>query len=283
MEANQAEFSVVAMCRVLEVCRRSYYGWKQLRWSVRELQDQQLLQRIRTIHADSRQTYGVRRVTAMLQRECPSIGRRRVHRLMRSAGLQGRMWRRRLKTTQAGTDAVAASDLVERCFERERLDEVWVADSTYIRVQEGFGYLAVVMDLCSKRIVGRSFSRSHDAQLMRTALRQATSFRQADGVIHHSDRGTQYASELYRAWCERHGIARSAGRVGNSYDNAPAESVFATIKRELPMTDQLVGWREMRDRLYDYIDRFYNCDRLHSSLSYLSPIEHERQLLSEVA
>ncbi len=111
-------------------------------------------------------------VTAMFQREWPSIGRRRVHRLMRSAGLQGRMWHRRLKTTQAGTDGVAASDLVGRCFERDRLDEVWVADSTYIQVKEGFGYLALVMDLCSNRIVGRSFSRSHDAELMRTALRQ---------------------------------------------------------------------------------------------------------------
>ena len=118
---------------------------------------------------------------------------------------------------------------------------------------------------------------------MRTALHQATSFRQAESVTHHCDRGSQYTSELYRAWCVGHGIARSMGRVDNSYDNAPAESVFATIKRELPVTDQSVSWREMRDRLYDYIDRFYNCDRLHSSLSYLSPIEHERQLLSEAA
>ena len=159
-----------------------------------------------------------------------------------------------------------------------------IADSTFIQVKEGFGYLAVVIDLCSKRIVGRSFSRSHDVKLLRTALCQATRFRQADCVIHHSDRGTQYASELYRAWCERHGIARSIGRVGNSYyDNVPAESVFATIKRELPVTDQWVSWHEMRDRVNGYIDRFYNCDRLHSSLSHLSPIEHERQLLSEAA
>ena len=111
-----------------------------------------MLQRVRTIHADSRQTYGVRRVTAMLQREWPCIGRRRVHRLIQSAGVQGRMWRRRSKTTQAGTDAVAASGLVERCFERDRVDEVWITDSTYIQ-----GYLAVVMDYCSKRIVGAQF------------------------------------------------------------------------------------------------------------------------------
>ena len=188
-----------------------------------------MLQRIRTIHADSRQTYSVRRVTAMLQREWPCIGRRRVHRLMRSAGLQGRIWRRRSRTTQACTDAVAASDLVERCFERDQVDEVWIADSTYIQVQEGEGYLAVVMDLCSKRIVGHSLPRSYDVELMRTALRQTTSFRQAEGVIHHSDRGTV---------------------------NTPAESVFATIKRELTVTDQLVSWREMRDRLNDYIERF---------------------------
>ncbi len=107
-----------------------------------------------------------------------------------------------------------------------------------------------------------------------------TSFRPTSGVIHYSDRGSQYTSEWYRAWCQSHGIARSMGRVGNSYYNAPKESVFATIKRELPVTDQLVSWRGIRDRLYDNIDRFYNCERLHSRLSYLSPIEHERQLLS---
>ena len=241
-----------------------------------------MLQRVRTIHADSRQNYGARRVTAMLQCEWPCIGRSRVHRLMQSAGVQGRMSRRRSKTTQAGTDAVAASDLVERCFERGRVDKVWIADSTISRSKRAKA-IWQEMDFCSKRIAGRSFSRSHDAELIRTALHQATSFRQAESVTHHCDRGSQYTGELYRAWCVGHGIVRLMGRVDNSYDNVPAESVFATNKRELPVTDKSVSWREMRDRLYDYIDRFYNCDRLHSSLSYLSPIEHERQLLSEPA
>ncbi len=138
-------------------------------------------------------------------------------------------------------------------------------------------------DLCSKRILGRSFSHSHDTELMRSALRQATSFRQASGMAHHSDRGSQCTSELYRVWRKHHGIARSMDRVGNSYDNAPAESVIATIKRELPVTDQLVRWREARDALHDYIDRFYNCARLHLSLDHLSSIEHEGRLLSEAA
>ena len=197
---------------------------------------------------------------------------------MRECGLVGRTWRRKMSTT-VSSGRSAPEDRVSRDFNRERLDELWVADSTYIRVQEGFGYLAVVMDACSRRIIGRSFSRSHDTELMLGALQQAASYRQAEGVIHHSDRGVQYMSDSYRSWCERHGIEQSVGRIGNSYDNAAAESVFATIKRELPVNGVLESFEGMRTKLYDYIDRFYNLERLHSKLDNRSPIEFEKKLL----
>ncbi len=275
---NQAVFSVTAMCRVLQASRRAYYKWRENSRSERQVEDERLMRRIRAIHADSGGRYGVRRVAAMLRREFPGLGLRRVQRLMRACGLAGRSWRRKMTTTVPG-GRCAPEDRVSRDFNRERLDELWVADSTYIRVKEGFGYLAVVMDACSRRIIGRSFSRSHDTELMLGALQQAVSYRQADGVVHHSDRGVQYLSDSYRSRCEQHGIEQSVGRIGNSYDNAAAESVFATLKRELPVNGVLESFEGMRTKLYDYIDRFYNVERLHSRLGNLSPIEFEENLL----
>ncbi len=200
-------------------------------------------------------------------------------RLMRACGLAGRTWRRKVFTTRSG-GACAPADRVCRDFHRSQPDQWWVADSTYIRVTEGFGYLAVVMDAGSRRLIGRSFSRSHDTELMLRALQQAVSYRPAAGVIHHSDRGVQYLSDRYRSYCEQQGIEQSVGRIGNSYDNAAAESVFATIKRELPVSGALEGFESMRTKLYDYIDRFYNLERLHSALDHRSPIEYEAQWLN---
>ena len=269
---NQTVFSVTAMCRVLQASVRAYYKWRENPRSVRQVEDERLMRRIRAIHADSGGRYGVRRVAAMLRREFPGLGLRRVQRLMRAGALVGRSWRRKLTTTRSD-GRQAPEDRVSRAFNREQLDELWVADSTYVRVQEGFGYLAVVMDACSRRIIGRSFSRNHDTELMLGALRQA------DGVVHHSERGVQYLSDSYRLRCEQHGIKQSVGRVGNSYDNAAAESVFATIKRELPVNGVLESFEGMRAKLYDYIDRFYNVEWLHSGLGNLSLIEFEENLL----
>ncbi len=173
--------------------------------------------RMRTVHAGAKGSYGVRRMAVELRKqEWPLLGCRRVHRLMLAAGLVGRQ------------------------FARGRLNELWVADSTYIRVREGFGYLALVTDACSRRIIGRQFGLCHDAELMLGALGQAVCRRPCDGVIHHSDRGVQYLSERYRSFCARHGVVQSVGRIGNSYDHAMAESVFATLKRELLGT--MVAW-----------------------------------------
>ncbi len=142
---------------------------------------------------------------------------------------------------------------------------------------EGFGYLTVVMDAGSRRIIGRSFSRSHDTELMLQALRQAGSYRPVAGVIHHSDRGVQYLSDRYRSYCEQQGIEQSVGRIGNSYDNAAAESVFTTIQRELPVGGALESFESMRTKWYDYIDRCYHLERLHSALGHLSPNDYEAQ------
>ncbi len=278
IQAHPVVFAITAMCRVLRVCRRADYAWREKQQTKSPLQDEWLLQRIRTIHADSGGRYGVRRVHAVLRREWPGIGRRRVHRLMRQAGLRGKMWRRRRSTTPSDRGQSAPQDQVARDFSRSQPDQWWVADSTYIRVPEGFGYLAVVMDACSRRLIGRHFSRTHDTQLMLTALHQAVSFRPPVGVIHHSDRGVQYLSDQYRTYCEQQGIQQSVERVGNSYDNAAAEAVFATIKRELSIGDRALSFHEMQCQWYDYIDRFYHSKRLHSKLDHQSPIEYERHL-----
>ncbi len=258
MLANQVCHTVVAMCRVLRVCRRSYYKWKRAGTSVRERQDDGLRLRMRTVHAGAKGSYGVRRMAMELRKqEWPLLGCRRVHRLMRADGLVGRQ------------------------FARGRLNELWVADSTYIRVREGFGYLALVTDACSRRIIGRQFGLCHDTELMLGALGQAVCSRPCDGVIHHSDRGVPYLSERYRSFCARHGVVQSVGRIGNSYDNAMAESVFATLKRELLMEDDGgLGFEDMQWRLYDYIDGFYNAERMHSKLGWKSPIEYEREILA---
>ncbi len=283
MLANQVCHTVVAMCRVLRVCRRSYYKWKRAGTSVRERQDDGLRLRMRTVHAGAKSSYGVRRMAMELRKqEWPLLGCRRVHRLMRADGLVGHTWKKKVFTTTRAGDGVAVpADLVGRQFARGRLNELWVADSTYIRVREGFGYLALVTDACSRRIIGRQFGLCHDTELMLGALGQAVCSRPCDGVIHHSDRGVQYLSERYRSYCARHGVVQSVGRIGNSYDNAMAESVFATLKRELLMEDDGgLGFEDMRRQLYDYIDGFYNAERMHSKLGWKSPIEYEREILA---
>ena len=271
------------MAEVLKVGRRGYYAWLQRsRDAGKSADDEKLLQRIRAIHADSRGLYGSRRVHAELCASKMKINLKAVQRLMRSVGLQGHHVRRKVMTTKRGRDTHGILDKVQRSFERSQPNELWVADSTYLPVRGGHAYLAVVMDACTRQVLGWAIDVRHDARLMLRALRMAASSGSVKGVIHHSDQGSQYTSGVYQQACRDYGLASSMGSVGDCYDNAMVESWFASMKRELKLSERLVDVAEMKARVIDYIECFYNTRRLHSSLGYQSPNAYAKSLQSGV-
>jgi len=237
---------------------------------------------IRTIHEDSRGTYGMPRVHAELRDTGTRCSRKRVARLMRAAGLEGVHRRRSVHTTVRDDDAAPVPDLVERDFRADRPDALWVADITYVPTWQGFLYVAVVLDVFSRRVVGWCMAGHLRTELILDALDMAISVRRPDeGLIHHSDRGTQYTSIAFGRRCREAGIALSMGSTGDAYDNAMAESFFASLETEL--IDRS-SWRTRADArlaVFDYIEAFYNPRRRHSALGYLSPAEFERRYRPE--
>jgi putative transposase len=229
------------MCRVLEVSASGYYAWRKRPASRRAQDDGVLLRRIRTIHEASRQSYGVPRVYRELREDGVDVGRDRVARLMRQAGLRGISRRRFATTTRRDEAARAAPDLVERLFEAEEPNRIWVADITYIPTWAGFLYLAIVLDVWSRRVVGWAMETHLRTELVLEALQMATSQRRAKSVIHHSDQGCQYTSIAFGKRCEQLGVRPSTGSVGDCYDNAMAESFFATLECELLDRTRLGG------------------------------------------
>jgi putative transposase len=279
VEQVRAAFPVATMCRVLGVSPSGYWAWAGRPPSVRARADAVLSARIGEIHVRSRGTYGVPRVHAELRHEDHlHVGRKRIARLMRGLGLEGVHRRRTTRTTVRDRTAAPAPDLVERTFSALAPDRLWVADITYLPTWQGFLYLAVVLDVFSRRIVGWSMAGHLRTELILAAVDMAiTRRRPADGLIHHSDRGTQYTSLAFGWRCREAGIARSMGSTGDAYDNAMAESFFGTLETEL--IDRS-SWRTRADaRLatFDYIEAFYNPIRRHSSLGNLSPAEFERR------
>ena len=280
MKAHRAEFSIAAMCRVLRVSRSGYYAWLKRPPSRWDAADRELLELIRRIHAESRGTYGAPRVQAKLRELGVRASRRRIGRLMARDGLRGVCRRRRWTTTRSDGSEVAA-DLVNREFHAERPDELWVADATYVPTAEGTLYLAVVQDVFSRRIVGWSMARRQKAELMIQALEMAVARRRPrNQVTHHSDHGSQYTSDPFREVCEESDVTLSMGSVGDCYDNAMAESFFATLETELidrQPRGRFASREQARSMIFDYVEGFYNTRRLHSSLGYLSPMEFERR------
>ena len=280
MKAHRAEFSIAAMCRVLRVSRSGYYAWLKRPPSRWEAADRELLEHIRRIHAESRGIYGAPRIQAALRELGIRASRRRIGRLMKADGLRGVCRRRRWSTTRSDGSRVAP-DLVRREFHAERPDELWVADATYVPTAEGTLYLAVVQDVFSRRIVGWSMARRQPAELMIRALEMAVARRRPRRkVTHHSDHGSQYTSGPFREICERDNITISMGSVGDCYDNAMAESFFATLETELidrQPRRRFASREQARAMIFDYLEGFYNTRRLHSSLGYLSPVEFERR------
>jgi putative transposase len=277
VRANQAKHSVRLMCRLLEVSASGYYAWSKRPDSKRGRDDEELLIRIREIHQRSRATYGAPRVHAELTAEGHRVGRKRVARLMREAGLEGASRRRWFSTTVRSADRRPAPDLVERNFTAEGPNRLWVADITYIPSGSGFVFLAVVLDTWSRRIVGWSIAPHLRTELVVDALNMALGQRRPTAVIHHSDQGTQYTSIAFGLRCKAAGVRPSMGSVGDCFDNAMCESFFATLECELLSRCKFMTRAEAQLAVFDYIEGWYNSRRRHSALGYLSPAEFERR------
>lgn len=278
VERERASYPVATMCRVLGVSPSGYWAWSKRPPSPRARADVELTETIRTIHQDSRGIYGMPRVHAELRDAGTRCSRKRVARLMRAAGLEGVHRRRSVRTTVSDRDTAPAPDLVERLFAASCPNALWVADITYVPTWQGFLYVAVVLDVFSRRVVGWSMAGHLRTELILDALEMAISRRRpAEGLVHHSDRGTQYTSIAFGRRCREAGIALSMGSTGDCFDNAMAESFFASLETELIDRN---SWRTRADArlaVFDYIEAFYNPRRRHSALGYLSPAEFERR------
>ena len=277
MKANQATHSVGLMCRLLRVSRSGFYAWCDRPMSARDREDLRLTGKIEAIHRRSRGTYGSPNIHAELADDHGiRVGRKRVARLMRAAHIRGATLRRYIITTQADPRDKAAVDLVERRFYTEGPDRLWVADITYIPTWSGFLYLAMVLDVYSRKIVGWAMETHLRTELILQAMEMAITQRQPSGVIHHSDRGCQYTSYAFGKRCREAGVMPSMGSVGDAYDNAMAESFFATLERELLSRRRFHSQAEARMAVFEWIEGWYNPHRRHSSIGYRSPVNYER-------
>jgi putative transposase len=284
IEAGRASFPVAVLCKVLGVSRSGYYGWRDRPPSSRSQQDAALTAKIYEIHRRSRETYGSPRVHAELRAIGIRCGRKRVARLMRKEGLRGCIRGRRKRTTRRHGRAVIAEDLVRRDFAAAGPDRLWTADITYIGTDEGFLYLAFVLDAYSRRLVGWAMESHLRTELVVDALRMAVWRRRpAPGLIHHSDQGVQYTSLSFSKRLEQVGIIPSMGRVGSALDNAISESFVATLKSELVSRSRFPSRQAAKTAIFEYLEAFYNTRRLHSSLGYRSPANFEEDRMREAS
>ena len=273
-----AAHRVAVLCALLGVSRSGYYGWRGRAPSRRQSEDARITEELKAAFAQSRRTYGRPRLTRALRARGHCHGERRIGRLMRAAGLCARSRRRFVpQTTQSRHDGpIAPNRLAQRAAPPTRPDQVWAVDMTYIQTCEGWLFLAVVLDLHSRKVVGWAFAQSLHTALPLAALRMALGQRRpARGLLHHSDRGCQYASTEYRSLLHAHGLKASMSRTGNPYDNAAVESFFSTLKTECLPRHSLATRREAQAVAFDYIETFYNRTRLHSALGYHSPVDFE--------
>lgn len=265
------------MCDALNVSRSGFYAWESREESPRKREDREILEGIKEIHEESRDTYGSPRVHAELQRRGRSHGRKRIARLMRQNGIFGKARsRRRVRTTDSNHTDPIAPNLVDRRFGAEAANQLWVADITYIPTGEGWLYLASIIDVFSRKVVGWAMDETMKTELALSALRMALGERKPEaGLVHHSDRGSQYASKEYRDTLQASGIICSMSRKGDCYDNALKESFFHTLKTELIRDSGFKTRASAKTAIFDYIEAFYNRIRLHSALDYRSPAEFE--------
>lgn len=275
---HEAEFRVRNMCHALGVSQSGYFTWRDRPESSRSREDRQLTHVIRQVHEESRKTYGSPRVHAELQAQGYRVGRKRVERLMQASGLRSRRRRKFRVTTRSNPAHPVAPNVLARRFESAVSNRVWLGDITYIWTREGWLYLAVLMDLFSRRIVGWEVRDRLDQGLTLAGLEKALFERQpGEGLLHHSDRGSQYTAEDYRKLMKEAGIEVSMSGKGDCWDNAPLESFFATLKTELISHVDYETRDQVRRDLFDFIEIFYNRKRRHSALGYLSPVEFEKR------
>jgi transposase InsO family protein len=280
MEAYRKEVSVARLGRVLGVSRSGFYAWRRRPEGVRSRERKELLGVIRRIHEEVDQVYGAPRMARELHAEGLRCGRHRVARIMRAAGLRARRKpRRRPRTTDSRHALPVAPNVLAQEFQVERPDRVWVGDITYVPTGEGWLYLAVLLDLCSRRVVGWAIDRTIDRSLTLRALTMALERRKPGSeLLHHTDRGSQYAATDYQLELEAARIRCSMSRKANCYDNAVAESFFATLKKERVHHRRWRTRDEARSDLFEYIEGFYNLRRRHSALGYRSPVEYEEAM-----
>jgi len=277
VKANQATHPVGVMCRVLKISRSGFYAWRSRPMCARAREDLWLTGKIAAIHRCSRETYGSPTIHAELADEHRiRVGRKRVARLMRAAGLRGATLRRFVVTTTPDPQASRAVDLVERRFYAAGPDRLWVADITYVQTWAGFLYLAMVLDVYSRRIVGWAMETHLRTELILAALEMALAQRRPESVVFHSDRGCQYTSYAFGKRCQEAGVMPSMGSVGDAYDNAMAESFFATLERELLSRRRFKSQAEAKMAVFEWIEGWYNPHRRHSALGYRSPVNYER-------
>lgn len=277
MAAHEGRYAVKRMCRALQVSRSGYYAWRGRPVSRRAQANELLLGQIREEFQASRRTYGSPRIHAALRRKGARCGRHRIVRLMRLHGMTATSRRKRFPhTTQRNARAIAAPNLLWQDFSSPAPDRKWVSDITYIDTAEGWLYLAAVMDLFSRRVVGWAMADHTQTSLVQEAFEMAVLRRQPDqGLLHHSDQGSQYTSEAFQQILRSQHCCVSMSRVGNCYDNAPIESFFGTLKTECAR-QQFATHAQARTAIFEYIEIWYNRRRLHSTLDYTSPAEFEQ-------
>lgn len=267
-----------AMCEVLEVSKSGYYAWCGRDLSRRQRTDETLLTQIREEYRKSRKNYGSPRIYKALKSQGMRLGRKRVARVMRQNGIVAEPFRR-IKWKRCFKTAKAAGNLVQRQFAVPEVNRIWAADMTCFWTGSGWVHLAIVMDLCSRRIVGWAMHGQMTERLVVDALEMAVLSRRPVGpLIHHSDQGSQYQSQLFRSKLQEHSITLSMSRRGNCWDNACVESFFKTVKNEMQNDARFKTRDEARAQLFDYIEVFYNRQRLHSTLGYVSPAQFESTL-----
>jgi putative transposase len=282
--AEKANYPISLLCRVLGVSRSGFHAWERRPPSDRDLADAWLVERIGEIHLESRETYGARRIHAALAHRGIRVGRKRVERLMRLAGLSGLVPKRYRRTTIRVPGVRIADDLVDRSFTPTGPNELWCADIKYVRTGQGWLYLGAVMDCYSRMIVGWSMRHDLEAELVADALEMAIARRRPKpGLVHHSDQGSQYVSLRFGERCREIGIHQSMGSKGDCFDNAVAESFFATLEKDLLRRRSFATKQDARTAVFDYIETFYNPIRLHSTLGYVSPVEYEKMMKGAVA
>jgi len=276
METDSGTYSIKQMSEVLQVSRSGYYNWLRRPKSKLWKENVSLIERIRSIHTHSKQRYGSPRITAELREGGFKCGKNRVARLMRKHGITARTKKRFRVTTNSNHNLPVAKNLVEMQFNPERKNSLWTTDITYIWTREGWLYLSVMLDLWSRSVISWNASQSMDESLVIKTLDKAIRERKPDGeLILHSDRGSQYASMKLKQMLIENNIQQSMSSKGNCYDNAPTESFFSTLKRELVYRTSYKTREEAKQSLFEYIEVFYNRQRRHSTIGYLSPMQFE--------